>query len=481
MLFRMSAVPRDVVPTLVPGLDRILGGGFPRQHSVIITGAPGAGKTILTSQIAFARAREGERVVIATVTSESHDKLVHELREFAFFDHERIGDDVFFLNAFPWVKKGAKETRELLQSTVRERGASLLVFDGVRAIRDVWANEAQLREFLYELNVGLLAHGCLGIFTAEYALDDLIKLPEATTLDGIIALSLVRDGQRRRRMIEVSKLRGRPHLLGEHTMHIDKRGARAVPRFEAGMPETADFQPAHGRAAFGLPELDALLSGGLPRHSSTMLAGSTGVGKTLSALHFAAAGARDNEKVLYVSFHEAPSVLCGRASNVGLDIRGLVESGALTLRFVAPGEIDIDEILTECLRTISEQRVSRFVLDGVSEIEQGIPPDRLGRFMSALTFKLRGAGTTSVFVKEIPKVVGVDVDFSGTPLAITAENVMLFRHVELEGKVRRLLSVLKMRESGYDDSVREFEITPTGVRVLAPIRAPGALTGIPRQ
>src|SRR3954468_21353028 len=97
------AEPSDLVRTCIPGFDQLLGGGIPRQHSVIVTGSPGAGKTILTSQFAFARATEGERVVLATVTSESHDKLVHELSTFSFFDHERIGDAVFFLNAYPWV------------------------------------------------------------------------------------------------------------------------------------------------------------------------------------------------------------------------------------------------------------------------------------------------------------------------------------------------------------------------------------------
>jgi circadian clock protein KaiC len=148
---------------------------------------------------------------------------------------------------------------------------------------------------------------------------------------------------------------------------------------------------------------------------------------------------------------------------------------------VPPGEIDPDELLGQLLGEIAAKRISRLVIDGIGELEQNIDSDRLGRLMAALTFKLRESGVTSVIVKEIPKVVGNDVDFSGTPLAVTAENLLLLRHVELDGKIRRLISVLKMRESGYDDSVREFEITPQGLRVLDPIKAIGALTGLPRQ
>ncbi len=187
--------------TGIAPFDKLLGGGLPRRQSVIVTGPPGSGKTVLTSQIAFARVAAGDNVVIATVTSESHDKLVHDLRSLSFFDQEKIGSEVFFLNAYPWVKKGPKETREILLSTVRERGASLLVLDGLRAVRDVWSNDGQLRDFLYEINVGLLAHSCVGLFTTEYDLDELTRRPEATTLDGIIAISLRRHGQRRSRCI----------------------------------------------------------------------------------------------------------------------------------------------------------------------------------------------------------------------------------------------------------------------------------------
>lgn len=470
------------MPTGIASLDKLLGGGLPRQQSIIVTGPPGSGKTILTSQIAFARAAAGERVVIATVTSESNDKLVHDLRSLSFFDPDRIGGDVFFLNAYPWVKKGPKETREILLSTVREREARLLVLDGLRAVRDVWANEAQLRDFLYEINVGLLAHSCVGMFTTEYSLDELTRLPEATTLDGIISISLRRHGQRRSRSIEVAKLRGRPHLLGEHHMRIDRDGVRIVPRLEADMPRVADFVPTAERATFGLPELDHVLGGGLPCHSSTLLAGSTGAGKTLLALHFVVTGARAGERALFVSFNEAPSMLVARAAAVGLEIGRVIESGDLTLRYFPPYEVDPDEALDECLMLVETLKAKRLVIDGIGEIEQSIhDPDRLGRLMPALAFKLRSAGVTSLVLKQIPRFVGLDVDFSSTPFAVTAENLLLLRHVELDGVVRRLISVLKMRDSSFDSSVREFEITATGLRVMSQIRSSGALTGSARQ
>lgn len=471
----------ELLSTGSPELDLIFGGGIPRQHSIIVTGAPGTGKTLLTSQLAFAHAREGGRVVIVSVTSESNDKLVLELRAFSFFDADKIGDDVFLLNAYPWVKKGPKEAREIILSTVRDRGATLFVLDGMRAIRDVWEREADLRDFLYELNVGLLAHRCTGIFTTEYPLSTLMLLPEATTLDGIIALSMIGAGQRRHRRLEVVKLRGRPHLLGDHHLRIDRAGVHVVPRLESLPLRELDLPPGGGRATLDLPELDALLGGGIPRRSSTLLAGSTGVGKTLTALHFAAAGARRGEPSVVLSFHEQPAMLISRAAGIGLDLRPLADAGHLVLQHVPLAELEADELIDDCLALVRRRGAKRLVIDGLSQLEAAVvDPERLSRLLAAFSHHLREADVTSIFVKEVPKLVGVDVDFSATPLAVTAENVIFERHVELRGAVRRLLSVLKMRESGYDDSVREFEITPAGLRVLQKIRAEGALTGVGR-
>ncbi|CAA9283478.1 MAG: hypothetical protein AVDCRST_MAG93-3351, partial [uncultured Chloroflexia bacterium] len=66
-------------PTLTTGtaaLDRVLGGGLPRDSLHILTGLPGAGKTIMAQQLSFAAAESGLRVVYFTNVSESHAKLI---------------------------------------------------------------------------------------------------------------------------------------------------------------------------------------------------------------------------------------------------------------------------------------------------------------------------------------------------------------------------------------------------------------------
>jgi len=90
-------------------------------------------------------------------------------------------------------------------------------------------------------------------------------------------------------------------------------------------------------------------------------------------------------------------------------------------------------------------------------------------------------GVTSLFTRKISKLVGPELDFSESPLANVAENLLFLRQVELRGRLHRVLSILNLRNSRFDSSLREFEIRNEGLRVLRPLNsAEGLLTGVAR-
>ncbi len=465
--------------TGIPSFDTLLGGGIPRRQSLIVAGDPGSGKTVLCSHMAFLAAARGLPVVLVTVTSEPHDKLVGELANFGFFNEELLGDRLFVMSAYSSLKQGARETRDLIIQTVRKRGAKLLFIDGLRAIRDLWQDEARLREFLYELGIGLAAADCIGLFTTEYPLEKLLTLPEATTVDGIVSLSVAKQGARRMRRVEVVKLRGRPHLMGAHLMRIDGEGVSFIPRMEAVEVPGVDSPPPTGRASFGLPELDALMNGGLPRTSATLLAGSMGIGKTLLAAHFAVEGARAGEPALFVSFHDSIVSLAARARRIQLDVERFVTDGTVNYLYIPPVEQEADLVIDRVLQEVRRRGVKRLVLDGLSTFEQSIAePDRRSLFLAALAETLRRMGVTTLYTREVSKVAGTELDFSDAPVSTLGENLILLRYVELRGRIHRILSVLKMRDSAYDNDLREFQIADSGVKVLSTLRsAEGLLTG----
>ncbi len=473
---------RSLLSSGVPGFDVLLGGGIPSRQSLLITGLPGTGKTVLASQVAFHHAANGTPVVLATTTSESQSKLLEDLAGFSFFSRQQLGEELFFLSIYSWLKKGPREAREVLLHTVRDRKARLLVVDGLRSVRDLWQDEAKLREFFYELSVGLAAVDCTAIFITEYPLAKLFDFPESTTVDGIISLSFEEGAAGRVRRAEVVKLRGMKHLHGRHLMKIDTPGIRLLPRGESVIVPDRDFVPPEGRAGFGLPELDSLFEGGLPHQSAAIVAGSTGVGKTLLGLHFAATGAALGENSLVFSFSEPSASLVARARRVSLELAPLLSAGRFHLRYDPCFELEADEIAELLLLELERLGARRLVLEDVDTLERSLGnPARARAFFGALLIRLRSMGVTSLFTRKISKVIGPELDFSESPMASIAENLLFLRHVELRGRLHRVLSILNLRNSRFDTSLREFEIRDEGLRVLEPLKsAEGLLTGTAR-
>src|ERR1051326_2278872 len=74
------------LPSGVPGLDEILGGGISEFSFNIIAGAPGCGKTTLAHQIAFANATPKKPALYFTVLGEPVLKMVRYQQQYSFFD-----------------------------------------------------------------------------------------------------------------------------------------------------------------------------------------------------------------------------------------------------------------------------------------------------------------------------------------------------------------------------------------------------------
>lgn len=453
--------------TGIVGLDDVLGGGFRERQTILVTGEPGTGKTVLCSQIAFLQAAAGQPVVLAGVTSETQDKLLGALRSFSFFRDDVVGKQLFMVGTFPWLKRGPDDLRRGLMEVIRSRRARLLVIDGMRALRDIWKDDGLIREFVYEMCAGMAATGCLAMMTTEYPLARVIEHPEATAVDGIISLSLHEERQRAFRRLQVAKLRGQDHLTGAHVMRIAHSGIEVFPRLEAQIRSNG-YRPARPsrRADFGIEALDALLHGGIPMPSTTVLAGTTGVGKTLLALQFLAAGASKGEPGVYLSFSEEPEPLIARMERLGTPLRPLIEKGLLRIDYRAPLNLEADELLAFLLSTVAETRATRCVVDAVDELERSVPdPQRLTALLTALSVKLRRADVTMLVLKKIGELGTSGIDFADTAISTIVENLILLRKVELRGDMRRVIAVLTMRESAFNTEVQEFQVTDQGLKV----------------
>ncbi|HYM27486.1 MAG TPA: ATPase domain-containing protein, partial [Steroidobacteraceae bacterium] len=228
------------------------------------------------------------------------------------------------------------------------------------------------------------------------------------------------------------------------------------------------------RAAFGLPVLDEMLRGGIPRGTCTLLAGSLGTGKTLLALNFVLAGIRAGERAVMLGFRESREqlVLAGEPFALGEELaRALEPDGSLTFLEVPPIKINADVLADRLLAELDHTGARRVVIDSVAELERavlrGLDPQRLDDYLAALLQALRQRNVTALLAKETDQVVAASLELSADALSVLAENVLLLQHTPYQGHLHRIISVLKLRFSDHNTAIREFRIrAPEGIQVL---------------
>ena len=474
-----AAPPLRRLPTRVPGLDPILGGGFLTGDTYLVTGAPGTGKTTLGSQLAFTHAAGGGRVLVATLLTESHDRMLGHLQGFGFFDRTIVGDRIDYISLLGPIHEGDLDgTLHLLVETLRDDQADLLVIDGVGMAQMFAASTIDYLRFVHGLNTRAAAFGCTTVLLAGHRAEATL----ATHVDGVIELDNRSTGARDARWLRVTKLRGSASLSGQHRFAIGAEGITVYPRLEAVhaelMPRWHDS--AH-RLALGIPGLDAMLGGGLLNSSSTLVLGPPGAGKTVLGLHFLAEGARRGEPGLFAGFHETPPALAATADQVGMALGPHLASGLVRTLWRPPLELAPDAWAWQLLAAIEEHRPRRLVIDAYSDL---LPlfaiPERQASFPPALVNRLRDLGVTALIVLELDAFAEPTLSVPVQNLSATMDTGILLRTVEVQSSLRRLVSILKQRQTGFDPTIREFAIGPDGIVVGDPFDDSALLTGIAR-
>ncbi|WP_437814919.1 RAD55 family ATPase [Sorangium sp. So ce1078] len=468
--------------TGIPGLDAVLGGGLFERGMLLVFGPPGAGKTTLAFQMAFHAAAAGRPVVYISTLSEPASRLIEHVGTLSFWDPRLIGRRLFLESVYPLVRRGVAEVASALIETARSHGAELLVLDGLRTIRDLHPDSPEHRYFLHEVSVALAALGCTAVVTTSEVADMHGSTPpEFTMSDAVVELRHGDGHGQQVRAMRVWKNRGAPCVPGSHAVRISAEGLAVYPRFEtrplpAAAPSSAD------RVSSGQPELDAMMSGGLPPGSITIAAGAPGTGKTLVLLQCLVEGARQGQKGLLVGFREPYRDLAAKARSFGLDLDGPVRDGLISVLRHAPVDLVADDVLARAVDELERTGATRLCIDGLTEIDRMIADERRRcGVLVALAELVRARGVTTLFTWETGQVVGPELDFAGSPLEVLADNVILLRYVEFQGGLRRILSILKMRDTLHDHSIRQYEIGGEGIRVLPRQESvEGLLTGIAR-
>ena len=482
---------RPVLERLTTGsaaFDRILGGGLPVRSVNVIAGEPGAGKTLFALRMLFALARQGRKGLYFTTLSEPSLKLVQYMQQFSFFDESLIEHEIVFADLGSVIRrKGADATLSEITSRVEREEPAVVVIDSFKAVRDILGDAASLRTFVYDLAVHVAGWGAASLLVGEYTETEATSDPEFAIADGIIRFTNSRHELTAVREVEVLKLRGADYVTGGHFYEIGQDGLAFFPRVRnpdsiaeesTGTARRPVSTPE--RASTGVAGLDAMLGGGLPRASTTVVQGGTGTGKTLLGLQFLLEGARHGEAGIHFTLEETPEQLRGIAHGLGWDLPALEQRGLLTLRYVSPVELSTDRFLDRARQEVEKLGARRAVLDSLTSMALGVPSDRrFKELVYAVAKHFRALGVTLNMNMEVADLLG-SAQLSGHGVSFAADNVIQLKYVEIEGRLERGLSVLKARGVRHATDVRRLSVEKGGVEVGVPFEGlRGVLTGLP--
>lgn len=475
----------------ITGLDRILHGGFFKNGSYLITGSPGAGKTILGNQLCFNHVATGGRVLYISLLAETSSRMLAHLQSFRFFTLAPIADTLSYLSGYATLEDGGLDGLiALLRTEMRRHRATLLVVDGTITLEQVAPSVQEWKKFLHEMNASAEMLGCTVFFLMQYQ-GVPSSQPEQTMVDGVIELVVRSVDMRTTRELEVRKFRGSPFLEGKHHYVINAEGLVIHPRSEVVLAVSSTELPPslstheHAlRMKVGITHLDEMLQGGLPSGSTTLLLGASGTGKTLLGSHFLLQGAAEGQRGLYFGFYETPAQLMRKIARFQLDTGHFAPGGLLDVLWQTPLQDSLDMLAERLFHAIEEQGVRRLFLDGVGGFQRAVASaERLDLFLSALFTALRVREVTVVCTVELSDLFSPTIALPTTVERLTAqaENILLLRYVELHSQLYRLISIMKIRESGYDPTIREFRITDHGIEVASTFTSAEAiLTGVAR-
>jgi circadian clock protein KaiC len=440
----------------IEGLDALLQGGLVAGASYIIQGRPGSGKTILANQLGFHHARNGGRVLVATLLAESHDRLFQFLSTLSFFDSSKVGAEIQFVSAFDTLEnEGLDEVVKLLRREISRQKATVMVVDGLLNARSKADSPIDTKKFISELQGHAAFAGCTVLFLTSSRLDD--GSPEHTMVDGVIEMGEELFGTRSVRRIQLRKTRGSSALTGLHECEINDDGLVVYPRLESlysrpSAPDSADMT----RIPSGIASMDGILGGGLHSSSVTLVIGPSGIGKTTLGLKFLAESTVD-EPGLHFGFYESPQRLRLKGLSLGINIEEMEQSGALTIAWQPTTEGLLDGLGARLLSIVEQKGIKRLFIDSLSGMTRvSTTPSRTTDFYSALMNELRSRGVTVFATWEMRDLFGAEVSSPNSDLSSIVDNLMLMRFFEHRSELSRTLSILKVRDSAYDPS--RFEV-----------------------
>jgi circadian clock protein KaiC len=474
-------------PTGIEGFDDLTLGGVPTGRPTLVCGSAGCGKTLFATTFLIHGARDyGEPGVFVTFEERPGD-IVSNVASLGFALDTLVEDEMI---AFEYIALDRSELEEAgdydleglflrLELAIDAIGARRIVLDTIESLFSVFSNEAILRAEIRRLFDWLKDRGMTTVITAERGDGTLTRQGlEEYVSDCVILLDHRVQNQISTRRLRIVKYRGTAHGTNEYPFLIDQDGFSVLPVSTLGL----DHKVFEDRISSGIPDLDAMLSGGgFHRGSSILVSGVAGSGKSSVAACFAEAACAAGGRALIFSFEESAEQSVRNMRSLGIDIGQWIEADKLRFIATRPTFYSLEMHLAVMLREVTRFNPGTVVLDPISSfLESGDHLEIQSMLLRMVDF-LKGRGITAVFTHLMH---GQDARRVQTDAGLSSlmDAWILLLNREVAGEFNRELYLLKARGTAHSNQVREFIMSREGIRLLAPyLGESGALTGSARK
>lgn len=227
----------------------------------------------------------------------------------------------------------------------------------------------------------------------------------------------------------------------------------------------------------GIPGLDGILGGGIPRGHTILLSGSCGTGKTILCEEFLFNGAKEGEPGVYIALSEPKEKILKNVDNFKFFDQSLMDNKMVQFvdittdaRLKGLELQNVPGVISLMRNVIEENNAKRVVLDSITHLAEALGgEEKIRDFIFELGLQLSYIDTTMVLISEIPpqkfiySVFGVE--------EFIADGVILLTEFERKGDLIRALQVIKMRGVDHSRSKHILKITEEGVNLIPLFKA----------
>jgi circadian clock protein KaiC len=483
-----ARAPLTRVLTGIPGFDAIADGGLPSGRTTLVAGPVGSGKTIFCCQLLAQGIIQANEAAVFVTFEELPTDIRKNVASFGW-DVARWEEEGrwVFVDATPHPEEdsvlvgdydlGSMMAR--IEHAIRKVGAKRVCIDSFGALLTRFENPAFVSRQFLKVSAALRTLGVTAVLTAEQT-EGNGGIPlhgiEQFMADNVVLLRNTLENERRRRTVEILKIRGSTHRRGEFAFSVVAgEGLHVLPVPICDL----DHASSQVRVGFGNATLDTMCGGGVYRDSSVLVSGATGTGKTLLATEFIRGATANGGRAMLFAFEESRDQLFRNAKGWGIDLAGMESAGLLKVVCAYPEVSSLEDHLVFIRAQVDAFNPDRIAIDSLSALERTSAGRGYRDFFFGVNSFFKRCQITTLCTATTPTLLGGPTTIESHVSTLT-DLIILLRYVEIRGEMRRGITILKMRGSEHEKSIREYTIDSQGMRIGPPFYdVSGILSGNP--